>query len=167
MARTPRRQTRSAVLARRLSNTELSFKLQLVKIRNDRGLTQTDVAEKMGVDKSAVSRFERIDANPRLATIRAYALAIDAIIEMTATENEPEIHVFGVGQPSVSRPNANDAYRILVLHGNKSAQSPPAIVFGSTKHSNLSFGEAGVADRRQGALVTRLTPTDAEDMHHV
>ncbi|MDJ0426013.1 helix-turn-helix transcriptional regulator [Rhodococcus fascians] len=88
MARTPRRQTRSAKLARQLSASELAFKQKLVKLREERDMSQTQVAEIMGVDKSAVSRFERIDSNPRLATIRAYALAIDAVVEMSAALNK-------------------------------------------------------------------------------
>ncbi|OZF28355.1 hypothetical protein CH296_19740 [Rhodococcus sp. 14-2496-1d] len=91
MARTPRRQTRSAQLARQLSAAELAFKQRLVKLRESRDLSQTEVARRMGVDKSAVSRFERIDANPRLSTIRAYALAIDASIEMDAHLNSPDV----------------------------------------------------------------------------
>ncbi|MCU9995157.1 helix-turn-helix transcriptional regulator [Mobiluncus mulieris] len=52
---------------------------QLVKIRKSReseGLTQKEVAARMGSDQGFVSRFESLETNPNLRTIRAYALAV-------------------------------------------------------------------------------------------
>lgn len=49
---------------------------KLVKLRKDHGLTQSDVAERMGVSQPTVAAFERYDANPTLSTIRRYALAV-------------------------------------------------------------------------------------------
>ncbi len=48
----------------------------LVGIRRQRGLTQSDVAERMGRSQPAVSDFERLGGDPHLSTIRRYALAI-------------------------------------------------------------------------------------------
>ncbi len=48
----------------------------LVKLRKDHGLTQSDVAERMGVSQPTVAAFERYDANPTLSTLRRYALAV-------------------------------------------------------------------------------------------
>lgn len=70
----------------------------LVKIRRAReqdGLTQKVVAERMGNDQSYISRFENLQVNPNQRTIRAYAIAIGAEIEymvrpvpnVTAVEN--------------------------------------------------------------------------------
>ena len=56
---------------------------QLVKIRKSReseGLTQKEVAARMGSDQGFVSRFESLETNPNLRTIRAYALAVGAEI---------------------------------------------------------------------------------------
>lgn len=47
----------------------------------------------MGVDKSAVSRFEKIDANPRMSTLRAYAYAIEAMVYMHAEADRPHIYM--------------------------------------------------------------------------
>lgn len=58
----------------------------LVKIRRAReqdGLTQKVVAERMGNDQSYISRFENLQVNPNQRTIRAYAIAIGAEIEYT------------------------------------------------------------------------------------
>ncbi|NUW33520.1 helix-turn-helix transcriptional regulator [Nonomuraea sp. SMC257] len=48
----------------------------LVGIRRQRGMTQADVAERMGRSQPAVSDFERLGGDPHLSTIRRYALAI-------------------------------------------------------------------------------------------
>lgn len=53
----------------------------LVKHRNDHKLSQDVIAERMGVSQPTVASFERYDANPTLATIRRYALAVGARLE--------------------------------------------------------------------------------------
>jgi len=50
----------------------------LVALRKKHGLTQAEVAERMGVSQPTVAAFERYDANPKLSTIRRYALAVGA-----------------------------------------------------------------------------------------
>ncbi|MGP4092957.1 helix-turn-helix domain-containing protein [Nonomuraea sp. KM90] len=50
----------------------------LVAMRKRLGLTQADVAEKMGRSQPAVSDFERVGGDPRMSTIRRYAFAIGA-----------------------------------------------------------------------------------------
>lgn len=52
----------------------------LVALRKANGLSQGDVAERMGVTQAAVSQFERYDTNPKLSTVRRYALAVGAKI---------------------------------------------------------------------------------------
>ncbi len=58
-------------------------------MRKNRGLTQEQVAERMGVSQPAVAAFERYDANPTLATIRRYALAVHASIEHIVADHSP------------------------------------------------------------------------------
>jgi transcriptional regulator with XRE-family HTH domain len=48
----------------------------LVRIRRASSLTQQDVAERMKTSQEAVSRFEKLGNDPRLSTIRRYAMAI-------------------------------------------------------------------------------------------
>ncbi|WP_223190848.1 helix-turn-helix domain-containing protein [Nonomuraea terrae] len=50
----------------------------LVGLRKQLGLTQSDVAERMRRSQPAVSDFERVGGDPRMSTIRRYALAIGA-----------------------------------------------------------------------------------------
>lgn len=53
--------------------------LRLVKARKEAGLTQTDVAQAMGVSQATVSEFERCsgDDGPRIATVQRYARAVE------------------------------------------------------------------------------------------
>jgi transcriptional regulator with XRE-family HTH domain len=76
----------------------------LVNVRRQRGLTQTEVAERMGRSQPAVSDFERLGGDPHLSTIRRYALAVGVDVfhmvglsgEATETSSTPTmIHVCG------------------------------------------------------------------------
>ena len=50
---------------------------RLVEVRQELGLSQTEVAARMGTSQSAVARLERGDADLRLSTLRRYAAALD------------------------------------------------------------------------------------------
>jgi transcriptional regulator with XRE-family HTH domain len=50
---------------------------RLVDERLARGLSQTEVAARMGTSQSAVARLERGDADVRLSTLQRYAAALD------------------------------------------------------------------------------------------
>lgn len=45
-----------------------------------RGMTQQEVADRMGIDKSGVSRIERGGRDIQQSTLRRYAMAIDAVV---------------------------------------------------------------------------------------
>lgn len=53
---------------------------ELVAFREMRGLSQGDVAERMGIHKSNVSRLESGVRDVQLSTLRRYAMAIDAVV---------------------------------------------------------------------------------------
>ncbi|NUW46224.1 helix-turn-helix domain-containing protein [Nonomuraea rhodomycinica] len=57
----------------------------LVGIRRQRGMTQAEVAERMGRSQPAVSDFERLGGDPHLSTIRRYALAIGVDVSHTVS----------------------------------------------------------------------------------
>lgn len=56
--------------------------LELAAYREQLGLTQSDIAERMGVRQSTVSDFER-GAEPRLSTLQRYARALGGRLELT------------------------------------------------------------------------------------
>lgn len=72
--------TNAEQLALDQASADIEMLSSLVSIRRQSGLTQTEVAEEMGRDKSAVCRFERLDSDPRLSTVRRYAGAIGVLI---------------------------------------------------------------------------------------
>lgn len=57
---------------------EYALKGQLIKARIKAGLTQEDVAERMGTTKSAVSRLESVNSksSPSISTLVKYAEAV-------------------------------------------------------------------------------------------
>lgn len=67
---------RAKVLAR--ENREM--RADLVSARRQAGLSQKDVADRMGVSQQAVYKLERYDADPRISTLERYANAVGALI---------------------------------------------------------------------------------------
>lgn len=58
---------------------------ELVAHRNRLGLSQLEVGRRMGVTQPAVAAFERADADPKLSTIRRYALAVGILVRHALT----------------------------------------------------------------------------------
>lgn len=69
------------VLARRLVRGDDKLLDDLVGMRRSKGLTQSDIGELMGVSQSAVARIESGERDPRLSTLRRYALAVGADVD--------------------------------------------------------------------------------------
>jgi len=55
---------------------------RLIGFRKALGLTQTEVAERMGVGQSTVSGFETEMSDPRLSTLQRYARAVEARLDV-------------------------------------------------------------------------------------
>ena len=72
---------------------------ELVAIRKQT-LSQSTVAERMGISQSAVARIESGDRNPHLSTLRRYAHAIRARIEH-------QVSLFEVVEPAPVDPYNN------------------------------------------------------------
>lgn len=53
----------------------------LIELRREHKLTQTDVAERMGVSQPTVAAFEHYDSNPTVATLQRYAMAVGAVLD--------------------------------------------------------------------------------------
>lgn len=64
-----------------LAESTARFLSRLVDIRREQGLTQKDVADRLGIKQATVSDFERMDSDPKLSTVRKYAHAIEALIK--------------------------------------------------------------------------------------
>lgn len=70
---------------------------QLIQLRKRRGLTQRQLAERMGTTQAVVSLMERLRRRPRYSMLQRYARACDARINfrlepenpMSTTETKP------------------------------------------------------------------------------
>lgn len=62
----------------------LDFHLELIELRIAQGLTQKEVADRLGMSQPAVSQFENLSATPNLGSVLAYALAIGAELNFSA-----------------------------------------------------------------------------------
>ncbi|MGH9297346.1 MAG: helix-turn-helix domain-containing protein [Acidimicrobiales bacterium] len=59
----------------------------LVEHRLELGLTQTEVAARMGTSQSSVARLEAGDSDARVSTLERYAAALDASLEWRLEEH--------------------------------------------------------------------------------
>lgn len=60
----------------------------LIAVRKARGLSQQQVADKLGLTQATVASFERADNDPKLSTIRRYAMAVEALISHEVHRDE-------------------------------------------------------------------------------
>ncbi len=77
-------------LANTLVSNDYDLLTSLVKIREARGLTRFDVAALMATTPEFVGELESASADPRLSTLRRYALAIGASVEHHVTQNSED-----------------------------------------------------------------------------
>lgn len=84
------RSAEDPAFARSMADAELrsDLFLRLLARRQEKGLTQKDVAEAMGTTQSAVSDFESGDVDPRLSTIQRYADAVGLVATMRLVPRE-------------------------------------------------------------------------------
>ncbi|MGO1592621.1 MAG: helix-turn-helix domain-containing protein [Ancrocorticia sp.] len=71
---------------------QLRFLRELIVLRKRHGLSQDDVADRLGVSQPAIAALERYDANPTLATLRRYAVAVEARIETAIIDDCEKFH---------------------------------------------------------------------------
>jgi len=67
-------------LAMFLADADSDMRTKLVEMRKKSGLNQTEVGRRMGISQESVAAFERYDNDPKLSTLRRYALAVGARI---------------------------------------------------------------------------------------
>ena len=66
---------------RQMAERRHSLSGQLVAFRRELGLSQAEVASRMGTSQSAVARFEAGDLDVRLSTVERYSTALGARLE--------------------------------------------------------------------------------------
>lgn len=91
------------VLARDLVAADEDLVAQLVRARTQAEMSQSDVARMMGTSQSAVSRFEAGHTDPRLSSVRRYAMAVGAAIRHDVRPAQPQVR-------RTSSPLGDDVY---------------------------------------------------------
>ena len=59
------RKVLSRLRAQELAKNDYLLLRDLIQLRIDSGLTQKDIAEKLGISQQAISKFEKLDSDPR------------------------------------------------------------------------------------------------------
>jgi DNA-binding XRE family transcriptional regulator len=73
-----------------LGYTDFKIGVLLRQVREAAGLTQEQLARKLGTQKSAISRMENHAEDVRLSTLRAYAQAVGADLHVTLIHGSGE-----------------------------------------------------------------------------
>lgn len=71
-------------------NFLINIVTQIVKLRLEKGLSQKELAEKLGTKQSAISRFENLSSNPTLKFIFKILKVLDADFEIKDKNREYE-----------------------------------------------------------------------------
>ncbi len=71
-------------LAAAYEESEPAFQVakELIRIRHERGISQSEVARRMGTAPSVISRLEKMETRPTLATVFALARALACAVEI-------------------------------------------------------------------------------------
>ncbi len=77
---TPRRRTLFPGL-QDLARRRQELVEELVEARREQGLSQTEIAARMGTSQSAVARLERGELDVRLSTVERYAAAVGRTVD--------------------------------------------------------------------------------------
>lgn len=70
-----------------LARADRELKSELVQMRRDAGLSQKQLAARMGISQQAIQKLERYDSDPRMSTLRRYANAVEALVEHRVTRD--------------------------------------------------------------------------------
>src|SRR5499433_2814224 len=96
---------------RRMSAERRRLVADLTAQRRSAGLSQTEVAARMGTSQSAVARLETGEADVRVSTLERYAAAIGSQLawqtrpgRAQAGQDEPGLERAGQGQPHMTQP---------------------------------------------------------------
>ena len=71
-------------------NFLINIVTQIVKLRLEKGISQKEIAEKLGTKQSAISRFENLSSNPTLKFIFKIFKVLDADFEIKDKNKEYE-----------------------------------------------------------------------------
>ena len=76
---------------RDIDDAFVNVALNVARIRRDRGLTQAELAERVGTSQPRIAEFESAQGNPTLRTLAKVALALE--VPLAAIVGEPRENV--------------------------------------------------------------------------
>lgn len=71
---------------------EFAFLDEVWKARANAGLTQAEIAERLGTTQSAVARLESGTGNPSVGTLKRYATALGCRLEVKLVKTPGAVH---------------------------------------------------------------------------
>ncbi|WP_405183608.1 helix-turn-helix transcriptional regulator (plasmid) [Nocardia sp. NBC_01377] len=80
---------------RRITQDRARLIAELAQRRRDAGLSQTEVAARMGTSQSAVARLEADNVDVRTSTLQRYAAAVDSRLTLQVTNTSTESNRIG------------------------------------------------------------------------
>lgn len=119
-------------LADDLTSADYEWMDQLVALRKRRNITQAQVAERMGLaSQSVVSDIENLNTDPKLSTLRRYALAVGATVRHVARLAEVQVRVVS-SPPSIEEPSRADTTgNAIRLHSSAIAGERSGLLAGA------------------------------------
>ena len=72
-------------LATDLAISDRELLMDLVRLRRSLRMSQEEVATRMGIKQPTLAKFESMDSDPKLSTLRRYALALGALVRHEIT----------------------------------------------------------------------------------
>lgn len=113
--------------------------LEIINRRNALGLSQKELAERMGTHQSAISRIQSAESNPRLGTIIEIAEALDATVEIKFVANQ-HLTDDDLSQISVStHSSSSQSYRAATFKPMNDPYSPTQSYTTPRKTSPIAF----------------------------
>jgi DNA-binding XRE family transcriptional regulator len=95
-------------LATALAAADETMRRALIDARNAAGMSQREVADLLGIKQSSIAAFERHDNDPKLSTIRRYALAVGAQIDHRVCTRDVTVETDG--WTTISTPTSFDVH---------------------------------------------------------
>ena len=83
----------------------MEFRDMLVKARKEKGYNQEELAERIGVSRQAVSKWETGDAQPALAQLIALADALDISLDVLCGRTDPAMNHGSGSSPAETFPS--------------------------------------------------------------
>lgn len=127
----------------------------LVRLRDTRvqkGLSQAEVAARIGTTQSAIARLESGAADPRLSTVQRYADAVGADLDARAGDSPPSLQRTAAAvRDSLSRAETGDGFRHIVQFLNDIAALDTAATREAIRNEPDTVG-----DRRWDALLAGI-----------